>query len=67
MDDMDVAQEVERQMLELQLRMRKPVPERTGYCANCDALLLNGGAYCDALCRDDHERRERAMRWRADE
>jgi hypothetical protein len=61
MDDTDLASLHEEQLTELAMRCRKPVPEHTGRCLNCDASLLHNGAFCDALCREDHERRSRAQ------
>lgn len=40
---------------------RHTVRER-GRCANCGAACLPLAVYCDADCRADHERRERAQR-----
>ena len=31
-----------------------------GVCLNCDATLTPGIVYCDAGCRDDHQRRTQA-------
>lgn len=57
MDDADIADENSARILEFQLRQRKPTPKRTGYCLNCEALLILDHAFCDALCREDYERR----------
>lgn len=59
MDEIDAAQTLEQQLRELQLRDRKPVPEKTGYCLNCDALLIDRSrAFCDSLCSEDWHRRQ---------
>lgn len=34
---------------------------QTGFCLNCDEPLAQGH-FCDADCRDQHERRESALR-----
>jgi len=31
-----------------------------GQCYNCDELLPPGNRFCDADCRDDHQKRERS-------
>lgn len=58
MDEIDHAQDMEQQLRELQLRSRRPTLERTGYCWNCDALLIDRSrAFCDSLCSEDWHRR----------
>ncbi len=36
-------------------------PVRTGFCMNCDEAV-GEGLFCDSDCRDQHARRESAMR-----
>jgi len=36
----------------------------TGYCLNCEAEVVEQLRFCDADCRDDFERLERARRLR---
>jgi hypothetical protein len=33
-----------------------------GYCHNCDAPVPDGSRFCDADCRDDFQKREKACR-----
>lgn len=35
-------------------------PAATGYCLNCEAHLAPGQRWCDAGCRDDWEKQQRA-------
>lgn len=43
------------------LSQRKPEgPESTGFCFNCEARLAPKLRWCDAACRDDWEKTERA-------
>ena len=58
MDEADRASEQEEKQREAALSHRKPVPERTGFCLNCDEL--SQGAFCNQYCREDYERFERA-------
>ena len=41
---------------------RKPtmVVPFTGFCHNCDAPLAPSMRFCDAMCCEDYERRQRA-------
>lgn len=60
MDIMDMAQEAELARMTRLLRGRlRPVLAFTGSCHNC-CKPLKEGSFCDADCRDDHERRFRA-------
>ena len=45
----------------LALAVRKPVPDRTGRCLNCDEEIP-GACFCDAECQRDYEAREAARR-----
>ena len=45
------------------LSQRQPEgPTSTGYCLNCDARLAPKLRWCDAGCRDDWEKAQRAVR-----
>lgn len=60
MDIVDMAQEEELVRMTRLLRGRlRPALAFTGKCHNC-ADPLSEGSFCDADCRDDHERRFRA-------
>jgi len=43
--------------LQAALTHRKPTLKPKGLCYNCDEPIP--GIYCDADCREDHEKRER--------
>jgi len=58
MDDLDLASEREEIARQAAISHRKPVPEHDGHCLNCGAE--SAGAYCDAGCREDAERFDRA-------
>lgn len=58
MDEADRAAMLEDKHREAALSHREPVPVRTGRCLNCDEPSL--GAFCNAGCREDYERMERA-------
>lgn len=59
-DEVDIASEVERLRTEAVLSYREHhiLPE-TGHCYNCGECI-HAGLFCDADCRDDYEKRERA-------
>ena len=58
MDDLDRAQEATDEMLSYIIKMRKPSgPVETGYCLNCGEPLPAERRWCDALCRDEWERK----------
>ncbi|WP_449543589.1 hypothetical protein [Enterobacter ludwigii] len=60
MDIVDMAQEAVLARMTRLLRKRlRPALAFTGACHNCSEPL-NEGCFCDADCRDDHERRFRA-------
>lgn len=47
--------------LQFQLRNRRTEgPAATGFCLFCTTPLSEGARWCDAGCRDDHERATRA-------
>ena len=58
MDEADIASAWEEKFREISLLKRKPVPEHDGFCLNCGKE--SDGVYCDADCRDDAERFDRA-------
>ena len=65
MDDIDRAQAQEEQMRALQIHAaRNPriTLPATGQCHNCEASIPPGAHFCDADCRDDHERHTAARR-----
>ena len=58
-DVCDQASAVEEIILAEALSRRKPEgPKETGFCLNCgpDVPLPAGHRWCDAKCRDDHQR-----------
>lgn len=55
MDDADRAQKETDLELNLALKNREPVLPETGACNWCDAIIEKG-YFCDADCRDDHEK-----------
>lgn len=57
MDEADRAAQQEEKQLEAALSHRKPVPERTGFCLNCDEPAE--GAFCCRECGEDFEVRTR--------
>lgn len=58
-DQGNVAAELFRRAAESQ---RKPeAPAATGFCFNCEARLRPGARWCDAGCRDDWQREQRAQ------
>lgn len=61
-DEADKAQEQIEANLALALRAtnRQPKVRANGFCHNCEAVLPPGLLFCDALCREDHERIEEA-------
>lgn len=62
-DEADLAQEQIEANLALALRAaaRQPKMRPSGFCHNCEAVLPPGLLFCDALCREDHERIEDAQ------
>ena len=63
-DDIDRLQERDAVLQQALEQYRKPTVVPTGRCLNCEEPLLPGVAYCDADCRDDHEKREHLERQR---
>lgn len=61
-DEADIANEQMEVVLAAALTHRKPVMRPTGSCYNCGYPVP--GVYCDADCREDHEKRVRAQKYR---
>lgn len=65
MDEFDLASQHEELRREIALRYRKPAgPAPTGLCLYCEAELPAEHRWCDAACREDWERLQRAQRER---
>jgi hypothetical protein len=56
-DPLEEADKITAMMLEESLAKRKAVPEKTGFCLECEEPT--GGAFCSKECREDYETRER--------
>ena len=56
-DPLEEAALITELMLQESLAKRKAVPEKTGFCLECDEPTE--GAFCSRECREDHEARER--------
>lgn len=60
-DPVDRATQLEEAEREAAARVRRPVVKRTGKCVSCGEPLADPAGYaCDAECREEAERRERA-------
>jgi len=62
MDIVDIAQDTERLLFRAALSSTLQAGDSTppcGRCYNCDAYVSPGARFCDADCRDDHQRRDR--------
>ncbi len=62
MDVFDKASEVELRDRRLALLQRKPTLPYINQCHNCEETVPETAHFCDADCRDDYERRERAKK-----
>lgn len=63
MDDADRAKEVEQMPIDLAIAAARASTADIapcGVCYYCDAIVPPGCRFCDADCRDDHERLARA-------
>lgn len=60
-DEADLAADTIEQELAIRMRERRPMLKAIGQCHNCEDPLGHG-IFCDALCREDFERREDARR-----
>jgi hypothetical protein len=56
-DPLEEADKITAMMLEESLAKRKAVPEKTGFCLECEHPTE--GAFCSKECREDYETRER--------
>ena len=56
-DPLEEADKITAMMLEDSLRKRHKVPEKTGFCLDCDEPTE--GAFCCQSCRENYERRQR--------
>jgi hypothetical protein len=56
-DPLDDAAEATELMLQEALAKKAPVPEKTGFCLECDEPTA--GAFCSRECRETYEKRER--------
>ena len=66
MDIYDQATEREEKERELSIaaaRRSAPVLPYTGVCYNCEAPTAPSVRFCDSLCLEDFEKRERAKRF----
>lgn len=59
-DPLEEADKITAMMLEDSLRKRYKVPEKTGFCLECEAPTE--GAFCSKECREDHEHRQRLQK-----
>ena len=65
-DPIDEAAEREQQLIAIALANRpKPGMTFTGKCHYCEETISKGH-YCDASCREDHEKHMRAQKQRAE-
>jgi len=56
-DPLEEAAAVTELWLQESLRVKAPVPEKTGFCLECEEPTQ--GAFCSSECREDYERRAR--------
>ena len=59
MDEADQAQaliELEAERVRRAAANAKPEAQAIGFCLSCDARLKPGLRWCDAACRQDHQR-----------
>lgn len=59
MDDIDRQIERDEFLLNAHIAVRKPFQKATGFCFNCDEPIPQNSCYCDADCREDHEKEQR--------
>lgn len=63
MDDADRAKEVEQMPIDRAIAAARAATDDLapcGICYYCDSIVPPGCRFCDADCRDDHERLARA-------
>lgn len=65
MDEIDRANEHAEEMLRRQIKMAsaKPIPT-SEVCLNCNEPTTGGARWCDAFCREDWEKQQRAEKQR---
>jgi hypothetical protein len=56
-DPLEEAELVTEMMLQQSLAKRQKVPEKTGFCLECEEPTQ--GAFCSKECREDFETRDR--------
>lgn len=56
-DPLEAASAITEMMLQESLAKRKKVPEKTGFCLECEEPTE--GAFCSKECREEHELRQR--------
>ena len=56
-DPLEAASAITEMMLQESLAKRKKVPEKTGFCLECEEPTE--GAFCSTECRQKHELRQR--------
>lgn len=56
-DPLEEAALITEMMLQESLAKRKTVPEKTGFCLECEEPTT--GAFCSKECREDYEIRDR--------
>ena len=59
-DPLEEAAAITEMMLQESLAKRAKVPEKTGFCLECEEPTE--GAFCSKDCREDHEAREKIHR-----
>ena len=62
MDEADAADLTQEQALTAALRRRHATLPAVGQCYSCAEPVADGARFCDADCRQDFERAERARR-----
>lgn len=62
-DQLDQASELEHQQLQVAMANRPRPKPYTGKCYNCGDTI-DKGHYCDAECREDAEKHERAAKFK---
>jgi predicted nucleic acid-binding Zn ribbon protein len=62
MDEADAADLTQQQTLAAAMRRRNATLPAVGACYSCAEPVDGGARFCDAECREDYERAERARR-----
>ena len=64
-DICDKTEEAEARILALRLKhVDTTIPKGTGRCLYCDEPIPDTHRWCDASCRDDYEKQQRAAKER---